>query len=110
MTDINHRRKNKPQVDRRYNRSAYSSGFARDKDQDRAIRVGKTGYLDKSMHGSARKSILADKTVSARIGNDFCNGHRGMAKAIRGAKKSVRSRIRFNENRAVRKLVDQAQD
>ena len=107
MTDINHRRKNRDQVDRRHDPIAYRSGFARDKDQERATRVGRTGFLDKSMHGSKRKSLLADKTISATIGNDFCNGHRGMAKAIKGAKKFVRSRTRFHENQATRKLVDE---
>lgn len=68
-------------------------------------RIGKTDFLDKSMHGWGRKSELADKLIGASIGNDFANGHRGMARAVRGAKKFVRSRIRFQEKMAVHKLA-----
>lgn len=68
------------------------------------------GYLDKSMHGAGRISLFADTIVSASIGNDFCNGARGMAKAIRGAKKFVRTRIRFQENARTRQLASMAVD
>jgi hypothetical protein len=70
-----------------------------------ALRVGQTDYLDKSMHGWGAKSTLADKQIGASIGNDFCNGHRGMAKSVKGAKKFVRTRIRFHENAATKKLA-----
>jgi hypothetical protein len=73
-------------------------------------RVGQTDYLDKSMHGWSRKSELADRTVFGGIGNDYCNGHRGMAKAVKGAKKFVRTRIRFHENAATRKLLQESSD
>lgn len=72
-------------------------------------RVGRTDYLDKSMHGWGRKCQLADKSIGAGIGNDFTNGHRGMAKAVSGAKKFVRSRIRFHENVATKKLISEAE-
>lgn len=62
------------------------------------------GFIDKSMHGWGAKSDLADRRVGASIGNDFTNGHRGMAKAVRGAKKFVRTRLRFHENAATRRL------
>lgn len=69
-------------------------------------RNGKTyGYIDKSLHGWGRISLLADTVVGASIGNDFTNGTRGMAKAVRGAKKFVRTRIRFRENARTRKLT-----
>ncbi len=124
---INHRReKNKAKVDRRYDYSAYHNGSARiqsherwrngelvepdgvDESQSHSNgRVGKTGYLDKSMHGrKCEVSLLADRSIGAQIGNDFCNGHRGMARAVKGAKKFVRTRIRFHENAAVRNIVN----
>ncbi len=123
---INHRReKNKAKVDRRYDYDAYNNGYARTQSDNRYRdgellnhdgvdesqshgngRVGKTGYLDKSMHGWGRKSQLADMTIGASIGNDFSNGHRGMARAVKGAKKFVRTRIRFHENAAVRNIVN----
>lgn len=135
MTDINHRRKNKKPVNQRYAQSDYSNGYAdsnnknglEEKEQIIAklraqgctneihtsytggggvMRVGRTDYLDKSMHGWLRKSELADKTIGARIGNDFTDGHKGMAKAVKGAKKYVRTRVRFHENAATRKMAD----
>ncbi len=63
------------------------------------------GYIDKSLHGWGRTSVLADKRLGAGIGNDFNKGDRGMAKAVRGAKKFVRSRFRFHENAATRQLA-----
>ena len=103
MTDVNHRRKNKKPVNQRY--TQFDNGYATPENKTTgAIRVGKTDYLDKSLHGHSRKSELADRTVGAGIGNDFSNGHRGMAKAMSGAKKYVRSRIRFHENAATKKL------
>lgn len=68
-------------------------------------RVGRTGYLDKSMHGWGNISLLADKQIGAGIGNDFTNGHRGMAKAVKGAKKYVRTRTRFHEKAATQKML-----
>lgn len=67
--------------------------------------MGRTDFLDKSMHGWQRVSLLADRSVGAGIGNDFTDGHRGMAGAVRGAKKFVRSRIRFHEKAAVHRIV-----
>jgi hypothetical protein len=66
------------------------------------------GYLDKSLHGWGRKSVLADRTFGASIGNDFSDGARGMAHAVRGAKKYVRSRFRFHENAETRKITNEA--
>lgn len=125
MTDINHRRKNKPAVNRRYNH--YDNGYStytshsreephptldevRNAKRENNQRVGRGDYLDKSLHGWSRKSTFIDRNFGASIGNDFCNGHRGMAKAVRGAKKYVRSRTRFHENSATKKLIDNLDD
>jgi len=62
-------------------------------------------FPDKSMMGWHARLALAGKAVDAHIANDFTNGNRGMAKAVRGAKKFVRSRTRFHENTATRNLV-----
>jgi len=62
-------------------------------------------YLDKSMSTYDARSMLADKHIGAGIGNDFTDGNRGMAHAVRGAKKFVRSRFRFHENAATRLLA-----
>ena len=110
MPKTNHRRKSKPPVDRRHPENAYHNGFPRREDQEAQIRVGKTGSLDKSLHGWGGLAPLSGKTFGAGIGNDFSNGHRGMAKAVRGAKKFVRSRIRFHENAATRKAAAEDAD
>lgn len=124
---INHRRKNKLKVDRRYSHDEYHNGYARsdgkyrysdgellnpdgvDETQSQG-RVGRTGYLDKSMHGWGNISLFADRQIGACIGNDFANGHRGMAKSVKGAKKFVRTRTRFHENAATQKLKDTYDD
>lgn len=120
-----HRPKNKPKVDRRYSYTEYHNGYPRSTATERFRdgelinpdgvdeshshgngRVGRTGYLDKSMHGrKCQKSLLADRSIGASIGNDFTNGHRGMARAIKGAKKYVRTRTRFHENAATQRLM-----
>lgn len=135
MTDINHRRKNKKPVNKRYGEFDYHNGYASpnnkrtlaevkaDNDkfveetlalgqnpakinpQTGAMRVGRTDYLDKSLHSWGRKCEVADKVVGASIGNDFTDGQRGMAHAVKGAKKFVRSRVRFHENAAVKKMI-----
>jgi hypothetical protein len=62
-------------------------------------------HRDSSMMQFSSKAQLADVAPSASIGNDFTNGNRGMAKDKRGAKKYVRSRVRFHDNMATKKLV-----
>lgn len=120
MTDVNHRRKNRAPVNQRYAnplmdyQSAYNNGYAHPENKKdrtpngwshgKSQRIGSTDYLDKSMHGWGRRCGVADEHFGAGIGNDFCNGHRGMAKAVKGAKKFVRSRIRFHDNAATKKL------
>ncbi len=137
MTDINHRRANKAPVNLRRPSREYHNGYAypdakhydemiaehradldaQGKEEVRILgeartgapRVGRTDYLDKSLHGWGRKSTLADRAVGAGIGNDFTDGHRGMARSVKGAKKFVRTRIRFHENAATRQLAMEVQ-
>lgn len=114
MTDINHRRKNRPPVNQRYAAIDYQNGYAHPNNKEsrvpngwgtgRSQRIGGTDFLDKSMHSWGRVSLLADRQVGAGIGNDYSKSHRGMAKAVKGAKKYVRTRIRFHENHATKKL------
>lgn len=112
MTDINHRRKNRKPVNQRYDRVNYDNGYAwpNNKKDGHSQRIGRTDFLDKSMHGWGRKSELADCTPFAFIGNDFCKGHRGMAKAVKGAKKFVRSRLRFHEKAATKRIVQNIEE
>lgn len=46
--------------------------------------------------------------VTARVGNDFTDGHRGMARAVKGAKKFVRSRVRAKNKQALQRELDEA--
>lgn len=112
MTDINHRRKNRAPVTMRYPRDAYNNGYAVGSENKRGDnqRVGNTDYLDKSMHGCGNVDTFSDKVIGASIGNDFTDGHRGMAKAVRGAKKFVRSRTRFHANARTKQLASMEQD
>jgi hypothetical protein len=108
MTNINHRRTNRPEPALRYDPCEYHNGYTpRGDDPRRTQRTGLTGFLDKSLHGWGAFGPISNVSIGAGIGNDFANGHRGMAKAVRGAKKFVRSRIRFHENAATRKLAQE---
>lgn len=51
------------------------------------------------------RSVAAGTTCG-----DHTNGKRGIAKDRRGAKKFIRSRSRFHENAAVKRMVKQAVD
>lgn len=111
MTIINHRRKNKQPVNKRATTgetSYFHNGYGRPgrAKNESWQRTGRTDYLDKSLHGWGRVSTLADKSVGACIGNDFALGHRGMARAVKGAKKFVRTRIRFHENATTKKMAN----
>ena len=50
------------------------------------------------------KDDLSGKRFNTRIGNDFTNGHRGMARAVKGAKKFINSRRRFHEKMALHNI------
>lgn len=120
MTDINHRRKNKAPKNQRH--SHYNNGYGCWADEpeqrgradaNKPVRgniqaVGNTDQLDKSMHSWGRKVKVGDEIIAAGayIGNDFSNGRRGMAKAVRGAKKFVRTRIRVKAKAATQKLAN----
>jgi len=124
MTDINHRRKNKLPKNQR--QAYYNNGYGcrPDEPEQRGVQsankrvrgntqgVGNTDQLDKSLHGWGRKVKIGDEIISegAGIGNDFSNGHRGMAKAVKGAKKFVRTRLRFHEKAATQRMVKNMED
>lgn len=65
---------------------------------------GRNGYGKGTKHFTAR-SVLADMVVTAGAStHDQTDGKHGVAKNIRGAKKFVRSRVRFHENAKTRVL------
>jgi hypothetical protein len=103
MTEINHRRGTRrtyPKITGKRSTRFGGRGHGALPTGDKPWR-----YIDKSMSGWIAKATLAGIRAGAWIGNDFTNGHRGMAKSARGAKKFVRSRVRFHENAATRKLA-----
>jgi hypothetical protein len=56
------------------------------------------------------KLTLSDRVVGATSTNgDHTNGKHGIAKDRRGAKKYIRTRIRFHENAATRKMLKDAE-
>ena len=57
---------------------------------------------DKSMQDWHGKTADG-KAIDALIGNDFSQGHRGMARSVKGAKKFVRSRVRFANKMQLRR-------
>lgn len=73
-------------------------------------RRGFTAKRSKKSGGfhTVKKSALSDRAIGASIGYDFTDGNRGMAKAKRGAKKFVRSRTRFHEKAATKRLKEKA--
>lgn len=62
-------------------------------------------YGGSPIGGTAKYSAFADVVISAGWGGDNSNGHRGIAKAKRGGKKYVRSRIRYHENQKTKSLL-----
>lgn len=66
------------------------------------------GYANKAGRGPRYKFLeLKDKKLCAkRVPTEFSQGNRGMAKAVRGAKKFINSRFRFHENAETRKLAN----
>lgn len=63
--------------------------------------------IDKSWSSFGFKSEFSGRVSQAYVGHEFSNGRRGMAKAVRGAKKFVRSRTRFHENAMLKKIIKQ---
>ncbi|WP_186419670.1 hypothetical protein [Bosea sp. CS1GBMeth4] len=106
MTDKNHRRTNKPPVNQRHCPEEYRNGRAPASGKDTSSsHIGKTDYLDKSQSSWTGEAPLSGKRFCAHVSNDFTDGHRGMARAVAGAQKYVRSRIRFHENAEVKRLA-----
>lgn len=106
MTDVNHRRRNRKPVNQRLAPNEYNNGYAPPEGKAEPMgRIGKTDYLDKSMQSWSTEAPLSARRPSAHVPNDFTDGHRGMARAVKGAKKFVRSRVRFHENAATRRLA-----
>lgn len=62
---------------------------------------------DNAWWGDSSRDKEADVSVGACIGHFFSNGHRGMAKAKRGAKKYIHSRMRFRQKEFLRELLDE---
>lgn len=60
-------------------------------------------YKFSPMGGIKTKSVFAQVAVAASWGGDNSNGHKGYAKVKRGAKKFVRTRLRFHENAQTKK-------
>jgi hypothetical protein len=52
-----------------------------------------------------QEAPLSGVSVNAVTALEFSHGNRGMAKAVRGAKKFVNSRVRHHENAATRRLA-----
>jgi len=65
-------------------------------------------FKDDGSFRSRSCQVIASSRLTGRfaeIGNDFTNGHRGHAKAVRGAKKFVRSRDRIANKRLAREAL-----
>lgn len=62
-------------------------------------------HRDSSMMDWSGRSTFSDSSHSAWIGNDFTNGHRGMAKDRRGAKKFIRTRLRFHAKMKLNQML-----
>ncbi len=96
MSKLNHRRRNpKPYPDHLTNGYGPPEGKP-------------WRFIDKSMHGwrtSRTESAIADRSISAGIPNDFTNGHQAMARAVKGAKKFIRTRFRFHAKAQLRREV-----
>jgi hypothetical protein len=60
---------------------------------------------------AGKKTPLTDKTFGATANiHDTCCGKHGVARNLKGAKKFIKSRVRFHENAATQKLKDTSND
>ena len=59
---------------------------------------------DKSMSQFTGYDSLSGQHFNTSIGNDFNKGRRGMARAVKGAKKFINSRRRFHERMALHEI------
>ncbi len=78
----------------------HSRGFVATRDGER--------YSGSPLGGAGAAAPLTGNSVGASFGGDNSNGHRGYAEAKRGAKKFVRTRVRFRENQTTRALAKEA--
>lgn len=62
-------------------------------------------YQHSPIGGTGDLLPLSDKHIGAGWGGDNANGHAGFAHVKAGAKKFVRTRRRFHENQATKKLA-----
>ena len=67
-------------------------------------------HRNQAMTGGGAVSTLADAVMNYWTGGDFTNGNRGAAASKRGGKKFVRSRVRFHENAATRRMAADVED
>ena len=106
MTQINHRRRNRKPVNQRLRPEEYNNGDAPPNGKEDAVAgVGKTDYLHKANCTWSGATPLSGERISAGLPHAVPGGHRGMAKAVKGAKKFVRTRVRFHENAETRRLA-----
>lgn len=70
----------------------------------RSFKAPRHRYGGSPPGSTGKTSTLADVRIGADWGGDNANGHQGYARNKLGGKKFVRSRIRFHENAAVRKM------
>lgn len=103
MSNLNHRRKNKKARNIMLSQNEYNNGFGLNENEEGG-HDGTPSYLDKSRQCWLRKSKFSDKIIGASVGASFSKGNRGMAKDVRGAKKFIRSRVRFHEQQKLNKI------
>lgn len=58
------------------------------------------------MRNYCKRDKEFDIAFYAHISNDFTDGHRGEAKARRGAKKFINSRMRFHQKMKLKDIED----
>jgi hypothetical protein len=75
-------------------------GFTTPKDSER--------YRGSPCGSTGEVSLLADRSIGAGFGGDNSQGHAGFARVKRGAKKYVRTRVRFHENAATQSQAREA--
>lgn len=72
----------------------------------RYVGPSRNGDTGPGTKGFSVKSLLADMTVAAVACTHHAGKH-GIARDIRGAKKFVRSRVRFHENQKTQVLMEE---
>lgn len=71
-------------------------------------RDSRSVYNNYVVFQSLTKLQLSDKIISAGVTcGDHTNGKRGIARDRKGAKKYIRSRTRFHENAATKRIISE---